>query len=63
MDVATVVRTKQAASRDPGRRQESAPQRSADGLGRSAARYPVVTSAELAECTCPDACLRDHGNE
>jgi hypothetical protein len=23
----------------------------------------VVTRAELAECTCPDACERDHGEE
>ena len=23
----------------------------------------VVTSAEMAECCCPDACERDHDNE
>ncbi len=23
----------------------------------------VLTSAETAECSCPDACERDHGNE
>ena len=23
----------------------------------------VLTSAETAECTCPDACERDHDNE
>jgi hypothetical protein len=29
--------------------------------------YPAgigtLTTAELAECTCPDFCERDHGNE
>lgn len=28
-----------------------------------AARDSVVTTAELSECTCPDFCERDHGNE
>ena len=23
----------------------------------------LLTSAELAECTCPDLCQRDHGND
>ena len=23
----------------------------------------LLTSAELAECTCPELCLRDHGND
>lgn len=29
----------------------------------AAARDSVVTTAELSECTCPDFCERDHGNE
>jgi hypothetical protein len=24
---------------------------------------PVLSTAELAECTCPEFCERDHGNE
>ena len=24
---------------------------------------PVLTTAELAECSCPDYCERDHANE
>jgi hypothetical protein len=24
---------------------------------------PVLSAAELAECTCPEFCERDHGNE
>ena len=28
-----------------------------------AARDTVLTTAELSECTCPDFCERDHGNE
>ena len=28
-----------------------------------AARESVLTTAELSECTCPDFCERDHGNE
>jgi hypothetical protein len=24
---------------------------------------PVLTTAETAECTCPDFCERDHANE
>jgi hypothetical protein len=27
------------------------------------ARPPVLSIAELAECTCPDLCDRDHANE
>ena len=26
-------------------------------------RLRLVTRAELAECSCPDPCERDHGNE
>ncbi|HEY7527273.1 MAG TPA: hypothetical protein VIA82_10635 [Candidatus Limnocylindria bacterium] len=26
-------------------------------------RAPVLSVAELAECTCPDLCDRDHANE
>lgn len=33
-----------------------------DAPSRQRARY-VVTMAELAPCTCPDSCERDHGNE
>jgi hypothetical protein len=28
-----------------------------------AARSPVLSVADLAECTCPDLCDRDHGND
>jgi len=33
--------------------------------GRAAARRSgyVLTAAETAQCTCPDFCERDHGNE
>ncbi len=24
---------------------------------------PVLSTAEVAECTCPEFCERDHGNE
>ncbi|HET8874079.1 MAG TPA: hypothetical protein VFM83_10370 [Gaiellaceae bacterium] len=24
---------------------------------------PVLSTSELAECTCPEFCERDHGNE
>jgi hypothetical protein len=24
---------------------------------------PILSTAELAECTCPEFCERDHGNE
>ena len=35
-----------------------------DGHERPAAVAPdTLASAELAECTCPDFCERDHGNE
>ncbi|MGD0716123.1 MAG: hypothetical protein ABSB24_18395 [Gaiellaceae bacterium] len=27
------------------------------------AAEPAVSTAELAECTCPDFCERDHANE
>jgi hypothetical protein len=27
------------------------------------ARAPVLTVAELAECTCPELCHRDHDND
>jgi hypothetical protein len=27
------------------------------------ARQPVLSIAELAECTCPELCDRDHANE
>jgi hypothetical protein len=30
---------------------------------RAAAEGPVLCTAETAECTCPDFCERDHGNE
>jgi hypothetical protein len=26
-------------------------------------RSPVLSVADLAECTCPDLCDRDHGND
>lgn len=26
-------------------------------------RAPIVTSAELAQCNCPDPCERDHDND
>jgi hypothetical protein len=29
----------------------------------SATRPPVLCTADVAECTCPDFCERDHGNE
>lgn len=28
-----------------------------------ASREPVQCTADLAECTCPDFCERDHANE
>jgi hypothetical protein len=27
------------------------------------ARFQVLTVAELSECTCPEICHRDHGND
>jgi hypothetical protein len=30
---------------------------------RQEPRRRVVTRAELAECSCPESCERDHGNE
>jgi hypothetical protein len=30
---------------------------------RSPRSEPIVTRAELAECTCPEHCERDHGDE
>lgn len=37
------------------------PTRDADSSEqRPSRRPPVVTRAETAECTCPDACERDH---
>ncbi len=32
-------------------------------LETSAEDEDLATTAELAECTCPDFCERDHGNE
>ena len=34
----------------------------ADAVARARDEY-VVCRAETAECTCPDACERDHGND
>ena len=36
-------------------RRESAPE--------PARSEPILTRAELAECTCPEHCERDHGDE
>jgi hypothetical protein len=30
---------------------------------KAPARSPVLSVADLAECTCPDLCDRDHGND
>ena len=30
---------------------------------RRAPEPELLTSAELSECTCPDLCQRDHGND
>jgi hypothetical protein len=30
------------------------------GLGGKLPERPIVTRAEQAECTCPEACERDH---
>jgi hypothetical protein len=38
------------------------PLRVADAPGPEGEPY-VLTSAETAECSCPDACERDHDNE
>jgi hypothetical protein len=36
----------------------------AEATASPAARpAPTVTTAELAECTCPDFCERDHDND
>ncbi len=32
-------------------------------FGDTRARTELYCSAEIAECNCPDACERDHGNE
>ena len=31
--------------------------------GDSGMRTEIYCAAEVAECNCPDACERDHGNE
>jgi hypothetical protein len=40
---------------------ELSPDESAAAPG--APSEPAACTAELAECTCPDFCERDHGNE
>ena len=34
--------------------------RTEDEERRGGVQAPLLTSAELAECVCPDACERDH---
>lgn len=38
-------------------------ERSPRALTRTDAAVIVLSSAELAECTCPDACDRDHDRD
>ncbi len=65
MDAPTVARAETRGSEGAGAPRISRFLTSAeDGAGRGGAwRSVVVTSAELAECSCPEACLRDHANE
>jgi hypothetical protein len=44
---------------------EPEPGRALPGRGRfeASADDGAVPTSELAECTCPDFCERDHGNE
>jgi len=57
-------------------RESRSPRRTDDGVDADPARMnpwllwrpeatpaPVLSVAELAECTCPDLCDRDHANE
>lgn len=65
MDVRTVLRTGKSRFRRSGVQVASPPLISAATDVRDVAVRPriAVTSAELAECNCPEACDRDHGNE
>jgi hypothetical protein len=39
------------------------PERAPTSKSSPAPNPPVLSTAELAECTCPEFCERDHGNE
>jgi hypothetical protein len=44
----------------PRSRAAAAPHAAADPRDLPERHSPILTRAETAECTCPDACERDH---
>jgi hypothetical protein len=55
-----LVRSRPSGKRPPRRSGDATRRAKDDFLRSSSGRTVILTTAEVAECTCPDFCERDH---